>query len=218
MSGATSNRAEATGSVVVHAELRRLFRESWRGQAAAAARAEAAPAAPELETVEAEPVAPEPYPAPTEVSVADLFSLGPPTPYRLRCDGRRPVSFDGFALVERSIETAIPDSYDPVCQHFGLYLSTQGTTVARIAMQVPEGLQARPLHKVAELGSNDELARMIGRYDPAEGLVWSASRDGSPAQEEHGAVAALRRDFDRLVKAALGAAVIRIHSETGSVT
>lgn len=217
MSLEAQERTDGSSNVVIHDDLRALFRSSRRGQHHGVA-PEAA------EDVDAKPVeesAPTQTPS-TGFSIKGarpfLFSLGPSTDYRLRCDGRRPVSFEGIALVERSVETPVAGATAPVRQEIGLYLSTTGLAYVRIAMIVPDSIAARPVHKVSPVSSSDELDQFIGRYDPAEGWSWIAFDCEMSGEWQDAPVAALRRDFGKLVVAALGAATIRLHPETGSET
>lgn len=205
--------AERPGNIVIHDELRALFRASRRGRQLKADPVSVPVASPIPETTQAayvtkEPAVPEIL-DPALSEVPNENRLGPPTQFRLRCDGRRPVVFDGYLLIERSAETLVDGAVAPVRQEFSLYLSAEGVGLSRIALIVPEDVPARPLYKVAEVGSRIELEQVLARYDPAEGWSWHAVSDGDLSQWHAALVDDLRRDFGLLAKAALGASQIR---------
>lgn len=222
MSLEVEDMADGAGNVVVHDDLRALFRASRRGQQLTTGEVPVPPLHPEEDDrgdISTEQVvAISPSPAPDDQSELIDLPLGEPTAYRLRCDGRRPVTFDGFPLIERMAETQSPEAEMPLRQELGLYLSTRGTVFVRLSLIVPEGVHARPLHKVIEVGSSAELDLAIASYDPAEGWSWIAGSLGGPESGHAASVAALREDFSDLVGATLRTSSTRENPKPGSQT
>ncbi|MEM9046943.1 MAG: hypothetical protein AAGC81_19870 [Pseudomonadota bacterium] len=212
MSVDVEEKPERASHVVVHDDLRALFRarrkgspqERFEDQGVQSHVPRHTPAEPEAEHSTTRLAA--------KTDELERFSLGPSVGYRLRCDGRRPVVFEGIVLLERSVETPTGDGYPPIRQEFSLYLSTEGKTYARIAMMVPEGTNAFPLRKVSSPGSAAELDQFLHCYDPAEGWSWLALGTSALVRQHDDLLTALRNDFGHLVKAALGAAPIQINS------
>jgi len=84
-------------------------------------------------------------------------------------------------------------------QTLALFLTRDGRVVAQVRLLVPEQSPARPVHRVAELASREDLARFLDGYRPEEGLWVGAP--ASPSGGDGWRVAALknlRADFARL--------------------
>lgn len=216
-------------NIVIQDELRALFRASRRGLSSApvsppdGSSAPVPRSMPDLRDLEQGWGAGEPdrdaLAEPREAHPPDTgFALGPVTAYRMRCDGRRPVLFDGVLLVERSVETRMDAAEAPLRQTLGLYLSTTGKVVAQIVLNVPEGVLARPVHKVAEISSPAELEAMFADYDPADGWAWCACDPVTQAGLAEMPATTLRKDFERLTIALRDACPPRVHPNPGSET
>jgi hypothetical protein len=84
-------------------------------------------------------------------------------------------------------------------QTLALFLARDGRVVAQLRLLVPEQSAARPVHRVAELGSREDLQRFLAAYRPEEAL-WP----GLPASTPGGggsrvaALNTLRADFARV--------------------
>lgn len=203
---------QQSSSVFIHDDLRVLFRARRGGHPSGAPVAHALSRIP---FVPATPNSDEVMLLSAQADVVDdgtnLLS-GAYTRYRLRCDGKRPIVFEGILLVDRSIDTLVSSGSVPIRQEFSIYLTSAGKVYARIAMLVPDGVTACPLHKVAALSSAADLDQFIARYEPAEGWSWLAFDTVSSASSHNEMLASLRLDFSRLLTAALGARPIHLHS------
>ena len=209
-------------NVVIHDDLRALFRASRRGGNLSAAMPAATPEWPDRGTPVARsetdtPVVGPGFPDPRTGSNPGSW-LGSSTAHRLRCDGRRPVTFSGAALIDRSIETPVEGQDEQLRQEFSIYVTITGELIARVALLVPEGVPARPVHKVAAIESREALDKLIATYDPAEGWAWCVGLAEEPVNAFAAQLAALKRDFAVLVHAALGSTPARIHPNSGSET
>ncbi len=200
MSGSAAGNLGQQAHVIVAAELKALFRAGRRASARV----------PRSRPVPAAPPAP-PVPASLEQDPAAEATIR----HRLRCDGRRPVTFDGVCLLHRATERAAPRGAGAIRQEFALYLTGAGETLLRLATLVPEGVAARPIHLVERLRGPEDLARTVAAYDPAAAWPGLAAAEGAPDPALADVAAALRRDIRRLVEAALRAAPPSSANETG---
>lgn len=84
-------------------------------------------------------------------------------------------------------------------QTLALFLASDGRVIVQLRLLVPEQSAARPVHRVAELASREDLQRFLAGYRPEDAL-WV----GAPAPPSGGdgwSVAALnnlRADFARV--------------------
>lgn len=172
---------EAETHVVIDPALRALYRAARRGT----------PAAPPAET------RPPDRPAPAREMAPLRWQR-----IRLRRDGARPLVFEGLGLLSRRVETPLTPDGPCLEQLFELYLARHGDLVARLALLVPDGAPARPVHSVLRLGPGTTRETLVAAHDPARGLP---ARDDTAAPDR-GAAARLRAACGDLVAIALGAA------------
>ena len=84
-------------------------------------------------------------------------------------------------------------------QTLALFLARDGRVVAQLRLLVPEQSAARPVHRVAELASREDLQRFLAAYRPEEAL-WPGLPASTPGGDGWRAAAlnTLRADFARV--------------------
>jgi len=141
----------------------------------------------------------------------------------LRQDGARPFRFDGWPLASFQLETPVTEAVTSqtaarafnsaaagagaealangggaVTHSLDLYLAQDGAVIAQLRLDVPDGCPARPLHRVAELRSRDDLERFLSAHRPEDAFCATASRRRGHADRVANILATLRADFARL--------------------
>jgi hypothetical protein len=217
--------ADAETHVVVSESMRALYRSLKKTgsapppgtptpempRAVSAHRESAGPAAEPARTPDAVP--------PDAAKPAPSHASWPWRRLRLRRDGRRPLVTDALPLLSRAAETSCAPSGPeagaaPVAltQRVDLVLTRSGEIVACLALTVPDGAPARPLHSVAAIGSAEDLDRLVARHDPARALP---EPPAASCEETARLADRLRGDLQALLRAALGAAPLAISRPDG---
>ncbi|MGF1444963.1 MAG: hypothetical protein ACFBRM_02050 [Pikeienuella sp.] len=183
--------SQTQAHVVVSDELRRLFLASRRGREATAA------ALPEPSRERAAPP-------------LDLARLIRPWArgWRLRRDGRRPLTFSGLCLARRSIETRLRGWAKPLRQELALYADTTTRLYLTITLSVPEGLPLRPLHRVVHLTGAQSIAEVVADHEPSTAWAWLAAESAPASEMLQSAAGQLERDLHKLAEALVRAAPI----------
>jgi hypothetical protein len=84
-------------------------------------------------------------------------------------------------------------------QTLAFFLARDGRVIAQLRLLVPEQSAARPVHRVAELASREDLRRFLAGYRP-EDAFWVGSRTPPPGGDgwRVAALKTLRAEFARL--------------------
>ena len=139
-----------------------------------------------------------------------VFEGAPLARYDARCSLHRPEDPGGFrsAAEVGPRSEALPEDVPAAEQTLELFLAADGRVVVQLRLLVTPELAARPIHRVCEIASTDDLRRFLSDHGPEDAFCAGTTDPAGAGRRTATVLSNLRAEFARMTASLL-------HTSTG---